>query len=363
MLPFEQVVIEVTQACNHACVHCYNYWREDRRPVNAPGALSREEIRHLVRDICSGSKLKSVAFSGGEPTLREDLGGIAADMMALELGVLIVSNGSQLTKARAATFPSGTGFEFTLFSAQAEVHDRIAGRVGAFERVIEAAIAVQRRQCRLAMACVLSRLNLEGLEETLELALALGAEGILFNRINLAASTVAHAAALVPSAEELAGALAVADGVAGRFGAAVSIAVPIPPCVVDPSPYTHLHFGWCPRGGTGAYYTIGYNGLVRPCNHASVVLGDVRQQSFERIVLSQPAKAFWAGLPTECQTCTHPLRDLCRGGCPASSHECFGTPNRRDPFVSAACAQRQSAVHASQCPSLVRFESGTPARQ
>ena len=334
MLPLEQVVIEVTQACNHACVHCYNYWGAHRGPVSAPDTLSRAEILELARDLRSATNLKSVAFSGGEPTLREDMAGITADLMEDGLNVVVISNGSLLTDARLAAFPAGTGFELTLFSADAKVHDRIAGCAGAFDRVIEAAISVQQRKCRLAVACVITRLNLAGLERTVELALALGAEGILFNRINLAAPTFSKAGALVPSAAELRAALETADRIAGKSGAAISIAVPIPPCVVDPSPYHHLHFGWCPRGGQGAYYTIGYNGLVRPCNHSSVVLGDVRRKSFAEIVTSQPARAFWSAIPLECQTCTHPLRESCRGGCPASSHECLGTAERMDPFVN-----------------------------
>ena len=178
LLPFEQVVIEVTQACNHACVHCYNYWSEHRGPVSATDALSRAEILRLSRDLRSATSLKGVAFSGGEPMLREDLAGITGDLMEDGLNVVVISNGSLLT-GPVVRVPCRYGVELTLFSADAKVHDRIAGRAGAFERVVEAAITVQQRKCRLAMACVVTRLNLAGLKRTIELALALGAEGIL----------------------------------------------------------------------------------------------------------------------------------------------------------------------------------------
>lgn len=339
MLDLEQVILEVTQACNHACVHCYNYWFAERAPVNAAGALSRREILPLIRAIRQASRLKGVALSGGEPLLRPDLPDLATDLVDEGLRVTVITNSRLLTERRVNAFPRELLFELTLFSAEAAVHDRIAGRPGAFQRVIEAAVAVRKRQAGLALSCVVSRLNLAGLEQTLELAVALGPDGIALNRVNLAAHTLPVADQLVPSTEELRQALDTAERVACRAATTFAVSVPVPPCLVDPAPYPHLHFGWCPRGGADAYYTIGYNGLVRPCNHSSVVLGDVRRQSFRAIVKGPKTRAFWRATPTVCRTCAHPLRDRCRGGCPAASHECFGTATRLDPFVEWARRQ------------------------
>jgi hypothetical protein len=38
-------------------------------------------------------------------------------------------------------------------------------------------------------------------------------------------------------------------------------------------------------------------------------------------------------VPPACVRCEHPLRDLCRGGCPAASDECYGTRERWDPII------------------------------
>ena len=330
---FERIVVEVTEACQHACLHCYNYWRQDRAPVNSPDTLTRFEIRDLVRKVKRDAPIKEVALSGGEPLLREDLSEIVADLVDDGLGVVVITNGVLLTDERVARFPQGTIFEVTLFSTNARLHDRIAGRQGAFQKALASAVCVQRHRCRLALATVLSRLNAHDLRRTMELGIALGADAILLNRVNLSRLTFPIAHRIVPTRRQLKEALEAAQTVVRDYQATVAVSVPVPPCVVDPEPYKDLHFGWCPRGGKDAYYTISHNGLLRPCNHASVVLGDLRRQGFSEIVSSEYTRQFWEPIPLACRECRHPHADLCRGGCPAASHECYGNRDHWDPII------------------------------
>ena len=332
-LAFAQVVVEVTQACHHRCVHCYNFWQSHRAPVDDPAALSRAEILALVRKIRRDTPLRQVGLSGGEPLLRPDVPEIAADLAADGLGVVVITNATLLTEDRLARFPEGTIFEFTLFSAEAALHDRIAGRPGAFEQTVHGVERAGRRNFRLALACVINRLNAHDVWRTIELGIALRAEAVLFNRINLSRATLRSAPQLVPSVEQLRQALEAAEVAARRYNIAIAVSVPIPPCVLPLDRYPHLHFGWCPRGGQDAYYTVSYDGGLRPCNHSSVILGDLRRESFADIVTRSSTRAFWQPLPPECRQCPDPLRDSCRGGCPAASRECYGSGTRIDPFV------------------------------
>jgi len=336
MTPHEYLVVEVTEACPHACVHCYNFWREDRAPVLSPETLSRKDIVKLVRKIRKDAPLRVVALSGGEPLLRPDLGGICTDLVNDGLSVAVITSGVLLTPARARQFPAGTTFEITLFGADAELHDRIVGRAGAFERVLQGAACALEHGHQLVASVVLNRLNADHTRDALELGIALGADAFLLNRMNYSKFTLPQAGQLGPTVEQLKGALDAAEAVAVEYGASISVSVPIPPCVIDLAPYSHLHFGWCPRGGSQAYYTLSHNGLLRPCNHSSLVLGDLRKQSFEELVDGHTAAAFWAPVPSECGACEHPLRDVCRGGCPAASDECYGTREQVDPLVQLA---------------------------
>jgi PqqA peptide cyclase len=338
MTRHEYLVIEVTEACPHACVHCYNYWRENRASVFSPGTLSRRDILRLVEKIRKDAPIKVVALSGGEPLSRPDVAAICTDLVSEGLSVAVITSGTQITPARAAEFPLGTTFEITLFCAEAELHDQIAGRPGAFQRVLEGAASVREHGGALVGSVVLNRLNASHTRGALELGIALGADAFLLNRMNLSRLTLPHADRLAPTAEQLKNALDEAEAVAVQYEAVISISVPIPPCIVDLTPYSHLHFGWCPRGGERAYYTLSRDGLLRPCNHSSVVLGDLRKHGFAELANGSKNAEFWAPVPAECLICEHPLRDLCRGGCPAASDECYGTRDCVDPFVTLARA-------------------------
>jgi radical SAM protein with 4Fe4S-binding SPASM domain len=348
MTPHEFVVVEVTEACPHACVHCYNYWREDRALVLSPETLRRKDILKLVRKIRRDAPLRVVALSGGEPLLRPDAAGICTDLVNDGLSVAVITSGALLTRARAAQFPAGTTFEITLFCADAALHDRIVGRAGAFQRVLQGAASALENGCTLVASVVLNRLNAGHARDAFELGIALGADAFLLNRMNFSKLTLPHAGRLGPTVEQLKDALDAAEAVAVEYEAAISVSVPVPPCVIDPAPYSHLHFGWCPRGGAKAYYTVSHNGLLRPCNHSSVVLGDLRKHSFKELVHSRKASSFWAPVPPECRTCTHPLRDSCLGGCPAASDECYGTRQRVDPLVNLVRQAAESGIVAGE---------------
>jgi len=282
-----------------------------------------------------------LAPSGGSPLLRPDLPEIASDLAAEGLNVVVITSGTLLTDERLQRFPPQTIFEFTLFSIDADLHDKIAGRPGTFAKVIRGIQCAGRHDFQLAVACVINRLNAHDVLQTIELGIALKAQAVLFNRINLSRSTLPLAQQLVPLAAQLTEALDAAEEAARRYNISIAVSVPIPPCIIDITRYQHLHFGWCPRGGNDAYYTISYDGTLRPCNHSSVVLGDLRTESFADIVTRDSTRAFWQPMPSECEDCQHPLRDVCRGGCLAASHECFGTANRMDPFIGHCLSAEQ----------------------
>jgi radical SAM protein with 4Fe4S-binding SPASM domain len=338
MFPLHYLILEVTQACNHACAHCYNYWPNPFPVVKNEEGLTREEIYKYISKIYQETEVRDIGISGGEPMLRSDLSEIANDLVEMGLNIIIISNGSLISDSRIKDFPSEVTFELTLFSSEENIHDEIARHNGAFKKVIKAAVAVRKRKCGLAIACVLTNHNLKGLQRTIELALALGADGILLNRVNLTKKSFHLTRDLVLPADELRRAFELVNNIAEKFGIQIAVSVPIPPCLVDPTPYKSLQFGWCPRGGADGYYTIGYNGLVRPCNHSSIVLGNLREQSFKQIVTSSEAINFWSVIPTVCIACNHPLRNSCKGGCPAASFECYESFEQRDPYIEFAGA-------------------------
>lgn len=56
---------EVTSACNHNCIHCYNYWRKNPDII---GECEKSDLLELAEKITS-FKPVVVVVTGGEPLL------------------------------------------------------------------------------------------------------------------------------------------------------------------------------------------------------------------------------------------------------------------------------------------------------
>ena len=114
---------------------------------------------------------------------------------------------------------------------------------------------------------------------------------------------------------------------------AISISIVIEPCLVDIRKYKHIHFGWCPKGGDNSCFTVDPVGNLRTCNHSPVILGNLKRDRFADIFYHHPyVRSFRESMPAECLDSA--LKEVCRGGCCAAAEQCYGTPERVDPFVT-----------------------------
>jgi radical SAM protein with 4Fe4S-binding SPASM domain len=334
-MPLNQkyVTVELTPECNNACRHCYNFWRQDGRlrTGNAVAPLSSREIVSLLRKIRRDAPVEYVALTGGEPCLRPDLPEIVNAIHDLGMQVIVITNGVLLTDAILKQLPSGLNFEITLFSHKATIHNHLAGR-NVFDPILNNIARIAYYDSIFTLAFVATRQNAMDVRRTTELGLALGAGAVMYNRLNISRGMSGHAVELVPPRGMLEESLGMFQDVVREYGIAAVCSVPVPPCVVDTTQFPDLNFGWCPRGGENSYYTIGFDGSLRPCNHSSLVLGNLRKNTFADIVSRQTARDFWGVFPDECKDCAHPLKEQCRGGCTAAAMEFYGTPNRKDPI-------------------------------
>ncbi len=302
-----------------------------------PGEMSSEDVLALIRKIRDDIPLKQIAFSGGEPMLRKDLSNLARKLSDEGLDCAVITNGSHLNGYRLKGFPEGSIFEVPLFSADALLHDKIAGS-RCFEQVTEGITKLRKYGCFFVLAFIVTSLNAKDTARTISLAIALGAEAVMLNRVNISRHFKNKPHAILPSAADLRESLHQANDAAAAYGISVAVSVPIPACIIDISEFPNLHFGWCPRGNEDSYYTVGVGGMLRPCNHTSVILGDLNNNSFSDIINSQRSKDFWAPVPSECLDCTNEYKDLCRGGCPAAADEYYGTSYKMDPYVELSGA-------------------------
>ncbi len=321
------VAFEATQECNQDCVFCYNVWKAGAYPH---GQMDAARSKDLLDRIIRGYRPQVLSFTGGEPLLRPDIVELVRHV-SRRVSTNLITNGTLMTDdlARELVQAKVRTFEFTLLSADREVHNSLVGRKS-FDEVIDGIASVRAAGGNVATTFVAMKQNIGSWQETLQLNAALGVSGILFNRFNVGGSGIECADELMPSVDQLNEALRLADEGAERFGISISCGVPIPPCVVDWDRYPNVHFSHCPVGTRKAYPTVDPLGNVRPCNHSPTLLGNLFDSDMRTILRSHAAAGYASGTPDECLDCEH--APVCRGGCRAASEVC-GDACGIDPFV------------------------------
>jgi radical SAM protein with 4Fe4S-binding SPASM domain len=250
--------------------------------------------------------------------LRPDLFDIVDFLHDRGVGVNLISNGALIDdRAIARLTPDKISiFEIPLLGDAAAIHDRLSGRAGAFDGATLAIASLKAARQRVVTVFVATKINLASWPRALELAFALGADGVMFNRFNPGGRGLAHREELEASPQELMPALAFAQEFSERHQYPISCSIPMPPCLFDMAKFPRLSTGFCAAGTDRAYYTIDPAGNLRPCNHSPLILGNLRKKNFWNLVDRPAHKAFVKECSSACRGCA--VEATCRGGCKAA---------------------------------------------
>jgi len=327
----QSLIFEVTQACNHTCLHCYNVWQGGG--LYPLGQLDTPRTLNLLAKALDETTCSHVTLTGGEPLLRSDLPRILEFLQQRRVRVTVISNGRLLTEpAVASLLERGVGlFELPLLSHQRQVHDELSGAPGAWDAVLAAMANVRLQHGQVVAAFVATRKNIERLGETLKLAFAFGVRGVMFNRFNPGGRGRQRLSELLPTVDQVRDALEVAEKMSVELKLPVSCSIPIQPCLIDISQYPHLGFGFCAAGSERAYYTLDPLGNLRACNHTDLILGNLFEESFTNLIAPERMSAFTCAIPAFCADCDRRLE--CQGGCKASAQVCYGSLTEEEPFL------------------------------
>ncbi len=327
------LIFEVTQDCNHACRYCYNVWRGPQATPYPRGQLDTAQTLALLGKALDETSCFHITLTGGEPLLRPDFLEILDFLQRRRVRMTVISNGRLLDEAMAAAcIERGVGlFELPLLSHHREVHDALSGAPGAWDAVLAAMANVRLHRGQVIAAFVATRENIRHIYETIRLAFAFGARGVMVNRFNPGGRGREHLDELLPTVDEVREALAAAEAAAVEFGLPISCSIPLQPCLVDMSLYPHLSYGFCAAGTDNAYYTLDPLGNLRPCNHSDTILGNLLDASFAELLASKRLAEFVAATPAFCAEC--PRRLECQGGCKAAAQVCYGVLDAEEPFL------------------------------
>jgi radical SAM protein with 4Fe4S-binding SPASM domain len=175
-VPPSYIGIEVTRRCNLRCPHCFTASGAQAHP--GPTAAVLGDL--IARAVSAGVRV--VAFSGGEPLLRDDLEDVM--LAGLQTGVReyrLVTNGALVTRVRARSLRTA-GLAVAMVSVDgvdAADHAAVRGcSTIEFYRAVRAVRLLREAGVVVDIATVVNRRNVERVAEIALLAESLGARGL-----------------------------------------------------------------------------------------------------------------------------------------------------------------------------------------
>ena len=326
------VIFEIEQDCNLRCKYCYNVWntRKDY-PRHRPDT---QEAKRLITRIIEQTSCRLFTFTGGEPLLRNDLAELVQHANRQGVSCNLITNGLLLTPDRIRELvDAGVSlFETPLLGSDAAVAADLHGK-DVLGRMQENIVHIKKHGGRVVPAFVACAGNINQVKDAAEIAFALGADGLMFNRFNPGGRGGLNAHELMPTPEQLRNALDTLDGCAREWGLGISCSIVIHPCIIDTSVYKNLSFGYCAAGTRNAYYAVDPAGNVRMCNHSPTIVGNLWQQPFRRIVRPANIRFFLDAMPDHCRPCA--MAETCQGGCKAAAESCYESLCACEPYLAA----------------------------
>jgi radical SAM protein with 4Fe4S-binding SPASM domain len=311
--------LALTYRCNNDCAHCYNLEHPSLLPSGADlkvkAELSTADWK-LVLDKAWALGIPHIIFTGGEPTLRDDLPELIAHAESNGQITGLNTNARRLSDERfvAQLVESGLDHvQITLESCQPEVHDEMVRAKGAFQQTIKGIRNVLAAPLYVMTNTTMLRTNVQTIPATLDFLAELGVPTIGLNALIYSGRGATVGTGL--SESELAPLLELARQKTGAHGQRLIWYTPTQYCNFDP---VQMDLGV--KGCTAALYNmcVEPDGGVLPCQSYYHQVGNLLTDEWDVIWNHELAVRLRErkGLPEKCNDCL--LLAECGGGCPLS---------------------------------------------
>ncbi len=323
------LLAELTHRCPLACPYCSNPTELTGRKAE----LTTGQWADIFRQAAAMGVLQ-VHISGGEPASRRDLVEIVQAAAVAGLYTNLITSGVGLTHKRLDALDTA-GLDHVQLSLQgvdAAAADDLGGYRGGFDRKMEVAGWVGEIGFPLTLNAVMHRSNLDRLEETIELAVRLGARRLEVACVQFHGWATLNRGGLMPTREQ---------AVQARDTVAVARERLQGVLVIDFVPPDY--YAKYPKACMGGWGSVGLNvtpdGHVLPCHAAASING----LTFER-VQDRRLKEIWENsaafnmfrgdgwMQEPCRSCERKTLD--QGGCRCQAMAITGDPAATDPACS-----------------------------
>ena len=304
-----RVDMALTFRCQNSCVHCY-----------AGGSHETDELTTAqwkqVIDKLHGVGVFILTFTGGEPTLRDDLPELLIYGQNKGLVTGLITNGRSLADKEYVQILEESGLDFvqvTLESHKPEVHDLITGIKGSWSETVKGIENLIPTTIYTTTNSTLNKHNVEDFLDTVDFINGLGVAAFGCNSLIYSGKAKDVIEDFVLPLEDLKILLPKIQDKATKLGLKFLWYTPTQYCKLNP---VKLGLGIKSCSAAMINMCVGPNGDMYPCQSYFESLGNILRNNWESIWNNPLAIRIRNReyVEPKCKEC--PQLQICGGGCP-----------------------------------------------
>jgi len=301
--------LAITYRCNNKCIHCYSSSPTHKQE------LSTKQWKKII-DKLYKIGVPNLLFTGGEPTLREDLPELI--LHAEKTGIItgLVTNGRKLSDKQYLEKLVKAGLDYTqitLESNRKEVHEKITQVKGSWEETVQGIKNALSVGLYVDVNTTLNKYNIDHLDEYVDFLHELGVENISANKLIYSGRALEVKDYFEPTIEETKQALETLLDKAYEYGMKFTWYGVTRYCELNP---LEIDLGLKFCSACSITIAIEPDGTVIPCQSYYTPLGNILKDKWDKIwnnpICEEIRNRRYA--PEECLKC--PQFNPCGGGCP-----------------------------------------------
>ncbi len=301
--------LALTFRCQNDCVHCY------AGGPHETSELSKEQWKTVI-DKLNEIGVFILTFTGGEPTLRDDLPELL--MYAQNKGMVtgLISNGRKLKDKVYVDLLEQSGLDFvqiTLESHKPQIHDKMTNNKGSWKETVDGIKNVVQSQIYASTNTTLSKHNSDDFLTTIDFIKGLGVNAFGCNSLIYSGKAPNASDEFALTTDDLKVRLPQIREKAQMVGLKFLWYTPTQYCEFDP-----IQLGLGVKSCTAAMINacVGPNGDVYPCQSYFESIGNILTEPWSRIWHHPLAEKLRNRdyVPEKCNDCQN--LQVCGGGCP-----------------------------------------------
>ena len=160
-IDLSMVWLEITQACNLRCLHCY----EGNAHVASRNLLSLDKWKSIIVEL-KVLAVNRVVVIGGEPCAHKDIKELLIFLSNKKIDITLFTNGTLLDdELMNIIIKNQIKVKVSLYGHIAEIHDAITIRKGSFEKLVKSIHLLKSNGVTVDVAVVAMKENQEHLGE------------------------------------------------------------------------------------------------------------------------------------------------------------------------------------------------------